>query len=335
MRFGRYRTAVVLAIALCAAPHPAAAQQRTWHASGQGSFVIAADCQDCGEDIGIMFECRGLGRPADVSVPAVAVERRPGGRRHRIEFFVDGLGMAYDAEVERQGLVGYVPTLSIRQDDPLIERLAGGTSLRAVFAGRSSEITLRGARAALAAFASQCAWRNAKALARPLETAAPAAPQGEANAPRPQAQTAGPPGGSGSAPPAAADRPMRWQFYAGRAGEPSRLIFGAAGSDDAVLVASCLSGATQALVELHASPAGLEPGRPVEVGVHTSRGIKGVRGVINQSGHTTFASQPSGTLWSTLQAGGAATFSVEGRPAGFVESKSADRAITNFLAGCK
>jgi len=128
---------------------------------------------------------------------------------------------------------------------------------------------------------------------------------------------------------------MRWQFYAGRAGEPSRLIFGAAGSDDAVLVASCLPGATQALVELHASPAGLEPGQPVEVGVHTSRGIKGVRGVIDQSGHSTFSSQPNGMLWSTLQAGGAATFSVQGRPAGFVESNSADRAITNFLAGCK
>jgi hypothetical protein len=115
--------------------------------------VVAADCRDCDEDVGIRFECRGLGRPADVSVPAVAVERRPSGLRNRIQFFVDGLGMAYDAEIERQGLIGYVPKLRVRQNDPLIERLAGGSSLRVVFADKSSTITLRGARAALADYA--------------------------------------------------------------------------------------------------------------------------------------------------------------------------------------
>jgi hypothetical protein len=88
-------------------------------------------------------------------------------------------------------------------------------------------------------------------------------------------------------------------------------------------------------VELLASPAGLDAGRPVEIGVHSSRGIEGVRGVVNQAGHATFSSSPQSRLWSTLRGGGAATFSVEGRPAGFVESPPTDRAITSFFAGCR
>jgi len=322
---------IAFAVTLSAVSHSAQAQ-RAWHVSGQGSFVTAADCRDCDEDVGILFECRGLGRAADVSVPAVAVERRPSGRRNKIEFFVDGLGMSYDAEVERQGLVGYVPKLRVRQSDPLIERLAAGSTLRVAFAGRSSKITLRGARAALAAFASQCAWSNAKALAQPLADAGPADAQGEAG----RSQPATPAAASVTGPVASAERPaMRWQYYAGRRGEASRLIFGVPETGDTVLVASCLPGATRALVELLASPSGLEPGRPVQIGVHSSRGIEGVRGVVNQSAHATFSSEPSSRLWSALQGGGAATFSVEGRPAGFVESSPTDRAITSFLAGCK
>jgi len=328
------RCLVVLVFAFGGVTSQPASAQRAWHVSGQGSFVTAADCRDCDEDIGILFECRGLGRAADVSVPAVAVERRPGGRRNRIEFFVDGLGMSYDAEVERQGLVGYVPKLRVRQNDPLIERLAAGSSLRVAFAGRSSTITLRGARAALAAFASQCAWSIAKALAQPLADAGPE-PQAEPGSPgspsRPSTSSA-----SVTGPVASSDRPaMRWQYYGGGGGEPSRLVFGIPDTDNAVLAASCLPGATRALVELLASPSGLDPGRPVQIGIHSSRGIEGVRGVVNRAGHATFSSEPSGRLWWALQSGGAATFSVEGRPAGFVESPPTDRAIVSFLAGCR
>jgi hypothetical protein len=331
MRIAGRLAAVTLVAMLCAVSHSARAQ-RAWHVTGQGSLVTAADCGDCDEDIGILFQCRGLGRAADVSVPAAAVDRRPTGRRNKIEFFIDGLGMSYDAEVERQGLIGYVPTLSVPQNDPLVERLAAGSSLRAVFAGRSSNITLRGSRAALAAFASQCAWSNAKALARPLATAAPSEP----GSPPGPSQPSSPSAASVTGPVASAERPaMRWQYYAGRRGEPSRLIFGVPETDESVLAASCLPGATRALIELLASPAGLEPGRPVQVGVHSSQGIEGVRGVVNQAGHATFSSEPNGRLLSALQAGGAATFSVEGRPAGFVESQPTDRAITSFLAGCR
>jgi hypothetical protein len=333
MRFvPRYAGIVMTIVVLGAALHPALAQ-RAWHVSGQGSFVTAADCRDCDDDLGILFECRGLGRAADVSVPAVAVEQRPGGRRNRIEFFVDGLGMSFDADVERQGLVGYVPKLQIHQNDPLIERLAAGSSLRVIFAGRSNTLTLRGARAALAAFASQCAWSSAKALAQPLADTVPS-PQAEPGAPAQPSQPSS--SASVTGPAASAEHPaMRWQYYAGRRGEAARLIFGIPDTDNAVLAASCLPGATRALVELLASPSGLDPGRPVQIGIHSSRGVEGVRGVVNRAGHATFSSEPSGRLWWALQSGGAATFSVEGRPAGFVESPPTDRAIVSFLAGCR
>jgi hypothetical protein len=330
MQVGSPGMAAVLAAVICACAQPAEAQ-RAWHVSGYGSSVVATDCRNCTEDVGIRFHCRGLGRAADVSVPAVAAARRPSERRPRIEFFVDGLGVAYDVDLERQGLVGYVPQLSVGQGDPLVERLAAGTSLRVVFAGRSADITLQGARAALAAFASHCAWSNAKALAEPL-VPGPARPQ-DGPPPQPPPPSTGPVTG----PPASAERSaMRWQYYAGRGADPSRLIFGVPGSSEAILRASCLAGATRALIELLAGPAGLDPGRPVEIGVHSSsRGIRGVRGVVNEAGRATFSSGASDILWSTLQSGGAVTFSVQGRPAGFVESQSADQAISNFLAVCR
>ena len=128
---------------------------------------------------------------------------------------------------------------------------------------------------------------------------------------------------------------MRWQYYAGGGAQPARLIFGVPETDKTVLAATCRPGATRMLVELLASPAGLKSGSPVEIGLHTSAGIEAAQGVVNQQGRATFSGKPNDKLWNVLRGGGAATFSVEGRPAGFVESKPGERAITNFLASCR
>jgi hypothetical protein len=308
-----------------------AAAQRAWHAQGRGLLVVATDCRDCEEDAGIQFRCLGLGRPAEVSVPAVALEQRPEGRRHRIEFIIDGLPVAYNAELERQGSVGFVPTLRVRPDDPLIVRIARGSQLRVSFAGRNAEIILRGSRPALAAFASECAWGSiARALSEPAPLPADASGKPPAARPDvPAAERAGPTISAATHP------EMRWQYYAGSRDAPARLSFGVPETENAVLIASCWAGTTRMLVELLASPAGLESGKPAEIGLHTSAGIEAAQGVINQQGRATFASKPDDRLWTVLRAGGATTFSVGGRPAGFVESGPGERAIVNFLASCR
>jgi len=326
-RTARFLLVVCALAAMALATAREAAAQRVWHASGRGLLVVATDCRDCEEDVGMRFRCLGLGRPAEVSVPAAAVDQRPPGRRHRIEFNIDGLAQVYNAEVEPQGLVGYVPKLRVAPSDPLIARLAHGTKLRVTFAKRSADITLRGARAALAVFASECAWGGiAPVLAAPEE-----GPSGPPSAAQP---------GAASQSALLARRPavraeMRWQYYAGRGGQPARLIFGVPETDNAVLAASCRPGATRMLVELLASPAGLEAGAPAEIGVNTSAGIEAAQGVVNRDGRATFSSKPRDKLWTVLRGGGATTFAVTGRPAGFVESNPGERAITNFLASCR
>lgn len=330
-----FRPAARVLLAACAlaaitlATASEALAQRAWHASGRGLLVVATDCRDCEEDIGISFRCLGLGRPAEVSVPAVALDKRPQGRRNRIEFNIDGLATVYNAELERQGLVGFVPKLRVRPDDPLIVRIARGSQLRVSFAGRSADITLRGSRAALATFASECAWGG---VAPSLATPSPSEAKDKPSAARPATSVARPaPRITASGVPS----DMRWQYYAGGGGQPARLIFGVPETDNSVLAASCRPGATRVLVELLASPAGLKSGNPVEIGLHTSAGIEAAQGVVNQQGRATFSSKPSDRLWTVLRSGGATTFSVEARPGGFVESKPGERAITSFLASCR
>ena len=155
----RFATAVAFLAVSLAAPLAAEDDERVWSVTSDGEFTAAADCSDCEEDVGVLLTCQSRGQPAEMTIYWAAVDDGVEGAPAEVVLAVDGRSMRYTGTTEYQGMVGYVPKLAIAPDDPLIERLSAGTTLRVVYAGEESDISLRGSRQALTAFATRCGWR--------------------------------------------------------------------------------------------------------------------------------------------------------------------------------
>ena len=69
VRTGRYfNSLAVLSALVFGASTFAVAQEREWAAGGDSEQIVITDCRDCGDDIGMMVECRGKTQPANVTV---------------------------------------------------------------------------------------------------------------------------------------------------------------------------------------------------------------------------------------------------------------------------
>ncbi len=222
-----------------AAPTPqsaaaAPATNRTWAARGNGASITASDCSgNCEEDIGILFECRGTGRPAEVSVPAAATDGGRTGAVLPLRVIVDGSTFSYSAKLGPDGLVGHVPSFLVQPGDPLVSALQAGHGAQVIFGGRSAEISLRGSRDALEIFKAHCGWNGAAA-----------SDTGGQQAQAPFVQLSAPDAGDSGA---------RWynsQFDDQQGRQVSTLTFGIPETDATAFNASCRAGGHDAEVAL-------------------------------------------------------------------------------------
>lgn len=150
--------AVIGTLAALGLASGAAADGRSWSASGAGENVSATDCTSCDEDVGMLIQCRGAGKPADVSVPWVSIDRGPRGARSVVVITIDKVTFKRNARTAYSGLVGYHPTFKLTPDDPLIPAMQSGYSMTVAYLGAQNEIGLTGSRAALDTFRRRCGW---------------------------------------------------------------------------------------------------------------------------------------------------------------------------------
>jgi hypothetical protein len=137
------------------------AAPRTWSTTGANEQISVADCTDCGDDIGILMQCRGPGQPAVVTVHWAAVENGQEGAVLPIQFVIDDQVLSYEATARYYGQIGYTPEFKLAAGDPLIEALSAGKTALVKYASSDIEISLRGSRRSLQTFASHCGWTKA------------------------------------------------------------------------------------------------------------------------------------------------------------------------------
>ena len=144
-------------------PQPAdkLASNRVWAAHGGNESITVSDCRDdCEEDIGILFQCQGLGQPALVDVPWAASETGPAGAVKPLSIVVGHQAYVFNATLGNYGMVGHVPSFTISPNDPVIEALQAGSTAQIVFEGRSTTLGLKGSRSALDVFKAHCGWNG-------------------------------------------------------------------------------------------------------------------------------------------------------------------------------
>ena len=129
-----------------------------WTISGRGENVVAADCGDCDEDIGMMLVCKGAFNPAQLLIPAAANELGIDGRQIQITIVLDGEVFLREAMTEEQGLIGFVPVLNIALDDPVLQLLQSSSKVTVTNADMIGEVALKGSRAAITKFMRECGW---------------------------------------------------------------------------------------------------------------------------------------------------------------------------------
>ncbi len=142
------------------APAP---QGRRWSASGLNGDIVVADCTDCGDDIGVLIACQGVGQPAIVSVPWLATENGPAGLTLPLEMSIGSQRFVYDATLGNAGMVGHVPQFRMNPHDPALDALMAGSTATLIFDGVQANIDLRGSRSALSIFEAHCGWNTVPA----------------------------------------------------------------------------------------------------------------------------------------------------------------------------
>lgn len=151
------RTVVSALITFIALTSAAFAQERSWFVSGLYGDIIAIDCVDCGDDIGMTLSCQGVGSSALVRVPFAATQRFPGSNKTLVAR-ADGQEFGFEASFEEQGLVGFVPLFELPANHPLIDALARGTELQIAVGEAVTYIGLNGSKQAMEIFRAHCGW---------------------------------------------------------------------------------------------------------------------------------------------------------------------------------
>jgi len=157
----RYKAGTLITAMLLSAGVPSSAwcYEARWSVSGEGEDIVAIDCSDCEEELGIIIACKGKGKPAEVTVNAAASEKGKDGAKAPFTISVDGDAFTRTARTVEFGMIGFTPVFAMAPDDPIVEALQTGEHHAFVaFNGGVTPLNLKGARAALEIFKERCGW---------------------------------------------------------------------------------------------------------------------------------------------------------------------------------
>jgi uncharacterized protein YecT (DUF1311 family) len=138
----------------------AQSQIRTLQAFGQGPAVMVTDCPNCGDDAGIIMECKNNGGFAQIEVPWAAMRDGVEGAGAPVVFQISGRTYSYPARTVHQGQIGYIPSFTIKYGDPLLVAMQSAAQAAVRFGGANTTISLQGGGPAINAFIANCWGQN-------------------------------------------------------------------------------------------------------------------------------------------------------------------------------
>ena len=176
-------TLLTALLLLTAASASAWAYRAGWVATGLYEEIVATDCRDCEEELGIIIACKGNGKPAEVTVNAAASETGTEGAEAPVTFTIDGKAFTRAARTVEFGMIGFTPVFNMAPDDPIVAALQAGRRAFVTFNGQRAKLGLKNSRETLDIFKAHCGWTQAgflqnqqRAAAQAANAAPPAAP---------------------------------------------------------------------------------------------------------------------------------------------------------------
>jgi len=131
-------------------------EARQWGTSSWPDRIVATDCRECGDDIGMMLTCKKTDEPISVTVHWAAVENGTDNAELPVKITLDDKVFTYQAKSVLFGQIGYTPVFNLKRNDPLISALQKAKTINISFAGGKTDISLKGSRAALGKFKTGC-----------------------------------------------------------------------------------------------------------------------------------------------------------------------------------
>lgn len=135
----------------------AAAQERMaiWSGWAEDGYGGAADCTECFESEYVLMGCQSGSDEVRAEILGLLPPEGVGGRVP-VRLAVDGVEEDREAAIEFSEILGKIPVLTVARDDPLFERLRGGTELALSLGGDRVEIPLTGVGEALDVMFAAC-----------------------------------------------------------------------------------------------------------------------------------------------------------------------------------
>jgi len=158
----RYKAGTLITAMLLSAGVSSSAwsYEALWSVTGED--IIAIDCADCEEELGIIIACKGKGKPAEVTVNSAASEKGKDGAEAPFTISADGDAFTRTARTVEFGMIGFTPVFAMAPDDPIVEALQTGQHHAFVaYNGDVTPLNLKGARQALKIFKERCGWIEA------------------------------------------------------------------------------------------------------------------------------------------------------------------------------
>lgn len=299
----------------------AVAQERTWFVSGVYGGIVAIDCSNCGDDIGMTLSCQGVGSSALVRVPFAATQRFPGSNQTLVAR-VDGQEFGFGASFEEQGLVGFVPLFELPANHPLIDALARGTEVQIAVGEAVTYIGLNGSRQAMEIFRAHCGWTQMPPYVGEVAPREVAASEVFAEPIEDEA---------------------RWyiqQSASENGAETIALTFGIPGTDAVLLATSCDPGAGigSAEVSLSLDFGSLQDGDSAQVEFNTYSGQFSYRGRVfidsEESAGVRLTVGARAPLWRALASAKSISFGVSGGPTATITRPDTEGVVKSFIESC-
>ena len=151
-----WRLAIALPLGLAATGLAAQERISRWEATVTGTGAVAADCQNCGEDIAVWMECENGVDQFHVSFRGVPTDQGRNGDLVSVLVTVDGNTESRVGRLSFFGPPGYAPVVDIGASETLMDRMASGRVLTVRSTGSERVVPLDGSFIAIATLRQTC-----------------------------------------------------------------------------------------------------------------------------------------------------------------------------------
>jgi hypothetical protein len=118
--------------------------------------VEVLDCLNCEEEISVLLTCKFASGTVHVELPALSSENGKEGDATPLTLSIDGKAKTYQAKLVYWGMIGNFPAFDVKLDDPIVDAVTKGSTLKWKFGGQSISVKSKASKSAAALLKKHC-----------------------------------------------------------------------------------------------------------------------------------------------------------------------------------